>query len=108
MGTIDSVVDDKKSDDKALPVAEDEIVVEDDKVVKDMLNEPVAVGDNVESVQEMNVSEKIMNDFANIAIESGLSKVNVDVNGNTNMDDENNENVVDLLNMNVDEIANEN
>ena len=119
--------DDKKSDDNALEVVSTvdenvevvndgdvEIVVEDKKEIKDMLADPVATPPttNENNVQSMDaqeqLSEKIMNDFANIAIESASSnKVNIDVNGNVNGNEKNNEDVVDLLNMNVDEIANE-
>merc|ERR1712129_122301 len=120
-------VDEKVVDDTDVNV---EIVNDDeeDKDVKDMLDNPVDNGKKNENVEnEMDVSEKIMNDFANIAIESGKTKEelnttevahdeeeqqaivdakeNVDI--SNEQEDTNEDEVVDLLNMNVDEIGNE-
>merc|ERR1712019_142067 len=50
---------------------------QDDKDVKDMLDNPV--DNEKEREKEMDVSEKIMNDFANIVLESGLQRKESDV-----------------------------
>merc|ERR1712129_1429 len=80
---------------------------EEDKDVKDMLDNPVDNGmKNEEAENEMDVSEKIMNDFANIAIESGKTKEETDANdtGNVNeivVDEDEQQSTVDT-NENVD------
>merc|ERR1712129_339420 len=77
-------VDEKVVDDTDVNV---EIVNgdEEDKDVKDMLGNPVDNGKKNEVVEnEMDVSEKIMNDFANIAIESGKTKEEPNTTDNAN------------------------
>merc|ERR1712176_772888 len=80
-------VDEKVVDDTDVNV---EIVNgnEEDKDVKDMLDNPVDNGKKNEDVEnQMDVSEKIMNDFANIAIESGKTKEETDTTDTANVNE---------------------
>merc|ERR1712176_453485 len=80
-------VDEKVVDDTDVNV---EIVNgdEEDKDVNDMLDNPVDNGKKNEVVEnEMDVSQKIMNDFANIAIESGKTKEETDSTDTANVNE---------------------